>query len=351
MAPPRPTAPKVGRWPVTPHRVDGETMEPSVSDPMAKGTQPADTAAAGPADEPLEPWSRFQGFLVVASYQTSPQARAPSDSLATRTAPASSSRSMTVAVSSIVWVLYGSAPHVVLVPCTASRSLAPYGTPCRGPRHVPASSSSSARRAAARARSSVYEMTACSRSSYRRRRCRASSVSSTLVTVRARSRWASSEMEAKASSSLEEGRSIGGRGTSAPSADGGTSGSSAPPRRGSKVVAGARALGRSCARIASYCSRFSFRFSTNSSRSSAVRESPAIDSAAATCSVVMGASSSCSATCAYRAPGKRPLSPTAEQASKNWRRSIDMARPRQMTDCERDSPNQPLLSAGRPPIR
>ena len=30
-------------------------MEPSVSEPMAKPTQPAATALAGPADEPLEP--------------------------------------------------------------------------------------------------------------------------------------------------------------------------------------------------------------------------------------------------------------------------------------------------------
>ena len=55
MAPWRATAPKVGRCPVTPHRVEGETMEPSVSEPMANGTQPAETAAAGPAEEPLEP--------------------------------------------------------------------------------------------------------------------------------------------------------------------------------------------------------------------------------------------------------------------------------------------------------
>src|ERR1039458_8268785 len=64
MAPVRGTKPKVGRRPVSPHRVEGEEMEPSVSDPMAKGTQPADTALAEPADDPLEPWLGFHGLRV-----------------------------------------------------------------------------------------------------------------------------------------------------------------------------------------------------------------------------------------------------------------------------------------------
>ena len=49
MAPCRLTLPKLGRSPVTPVRVAGETMEPSVSVPIAKGTSPALTAAAEPA--------------------------------------------------------------------------------------------------------------------------------------------------------------------------------------------------------------------------------------------------------------------------------------------------------------
>src|SRR5579863_3007338 len=55
IAPVRGTKPKVGRRPVSPQRVEGEEMEPSVSEPMAKATQPAATALAGPAEEPLEP--------------------------------------------------------------------------------------------------------------------------------------------------------------------------------------------------------------------------------------------------------------------------------------------------------
>jgi hypothetical protein len=55
MAPVRATRPKLGRRPVAPQRVDGEEMEPRVSVPMAKPTQPAATALAEPAELPLEP--------------------------------------------------------------------------------------------------------------------------------------------------------------------------------------------------------------------------------------------------------------------------------------------------------
>ena len=55
MAPVRGTIPKVGRNPVVPQRVEGEEMEPSVSDPIANPTHPAAAAEAGPAEEPLEP--------------------------------------------------------------------------------------------------------------------------------------------------------------------------------------------------------------------------------------------------------------------------------------------------------
>src|SRR5690606_2721900 len=113
IAPWRLTRPYVGRSPVAPHRVDGETMEPCVSVPILKPTSPATVAAAEPADEPLEPCSRFHGFLVCPPNHWSPIASAPTVSLATRIAPASSSRRTTVASSSITWSLYGAAPHVV----------------------------------------------------------------------------------------------------------------------------------------------------------------------------------------------------------------------------------------------
>src|ERR1035438_5697561 len=54
MAPVRGTKPKVGRSPVSPHRVEGDEMDPSVSEPIAKATQPAATALAEPAEDPLD---------------------------------------------------------------------------------------------------------------------------------------------------------------------------------------------------------------------------------------------------------------------------------------------------------
>src|SRR6185312_4928167 len=102
MAPVRGTRPKVGRNPVTPQRVDGDEMEPSVSEPMENATQPAEVADAGPAEDPLDPCAVFQGLRVVPPYQTSPCASAPSVSFATSTAPARSRRCTTVASSSMV---------------------------------------------------------------------------------------------------------------------------------------------------------------------------------------------------------------------------------------------------------
>ena len=96
MAPERLTVPKDGRNPVTPLRVAGDTIDPQVSEPIAKPTKPADVAEPGPADEPLDPCSISQGFLVLPPNQTSPQAKAPNVNLATSTAPASSNFLTTV---------------------------------------------------------------------------------------------------------------------------------------------------------------------------------------------------------------------------------------------------------------
>src|SRR5664279_5444164 len=85
MAPVRGTKPNVGRKPVAPQRVEGELMDPSVSDPMAKATHPAATALADPADEPLEPCSGFQGLRVWPPNHLSPIANAPRVNFATNT--------------------------------------------------------------------------------------------------------------------------------------------------------------------------------------------------------------------------------------------------------------------------
>src|ERR1700683_3894050 len=113
MAPVRGTKPKVGRRPVTPERVDVEEMEPSVSEPMEKATQPALVAEAGPADDPLDPCFGFHGLRVRPPNHLSPLASAPSVSFAMRTAPGASSRFTTVASSSIICFSNPPAPHVV----------------------------------------------------------------------------------------------------------------------------------------------------------------------------------------------------------------------------------------------
>src|SRR6516162_4236803 len=92
IAPVRGTRPNVGRSPVAPQRVEGDEMEPRVSDPMANATQPATVAEAEPADDPLEPCAGFQGFRVMPPNHLSPSASAPKLSLAIKMAPAASSR-------------------------------------------------------------------------------------------------------------------------------------------------------------------------------------------------------------------------------------------------------------------
>src|SRR5688572_12464464 len=77
IAPARLTRPNVGRRPVTALRVQGDTMEPSVSEPIANGTSPAETTAHGPAEEPDDPVSMFHGHFVCPPNQLSPFASAP----------------------------------------------------------------------------------------------------------------------------------------------------------------------------------------------------------------------------------------------------------------------------------
>src|SRR5271155_4208746 len=97
--------PKVGRSPVTPQRPDGLRIDPLVSVPIANPTHPAAVADPGPADDPLDPSSRFQGFLVCPPNQRSPDASSPEASLASSTAPASRNITTTLASSSIIWSL------------------------------------------------------------------------------------------------------------------------------------------------------------------------------------------------------------------------------------------------------
>src|SRR5579863_8551864 len=113
MAPVRGTIPKLGRSPVSPQRVEGEEMDPSVSEPIANATQPAATALADPAEDPLDPSAGFHGFRVRPPNHLSPMASAPSVNFATSTAPAASSLCTTVASSLKCCCSNPPAPHVV----------------------------------------------------------------------------------------------------------------------------------------------------------------------------------------------------------------------------------------------
>src|SRR3984957_3219918 len=113
IAPVRGTIPKLGLSPEQPQRVEGEEIDPSVSEPSAKPTQPAATALAEPADDPLEPSAGFHGLRVRPPNHLSPMASAPSVNLATSTAPASSRRWTTVASSLNVCCSSPPAPQVV----------------------------------------------------------------------------------------------------------------------------------------------------------------------------------------------------------------------------------------------
>src|SRR2546423_14145625 len=88
MAPLLLTVPNVGRNPVAPHLVEGDTIDPNVSVPNVKGNNPATTDDADPADDPLDPCARSHGFLVSPPNHLLLYAKAPSDNFAQRTAPA-----------------------------------------------------------------------------------------------------------------------------------------------------------------------------------------------------------------------------------------------------------------------
>ena len=154
IPPERLTRPNVGRSALVPHAIAGLTIDPDVSVPMPKATQPAAVADAGPADDPLELCVRFHGFLVPPRNQLPPCANKPVDSFAISTAPASRNRTTTSASSSITRFSKSALPHVVGVPFTAKRSFTPHGSPCSGPRDFPAFNSASILAASARPRSS-----------------------------------------------------------------------------------------------------------------------------------------------------------------------------------------------------
>ena len=140
--------------PTTPHRAAGWRTEPPVSDPRARGTNPAATAAADPPEEPPGTLLRSCGLRVGPKAEFSvdePMANSSRLVLPTATAPAATCRATTVA-------LYGGRQpsrireaHVVGTPRVHRLSFRATGTPASGPgSSPPAGADSSTAEAAAR---------------------------------------------------------------------------------------------------------------------------------------------------------------------------------------------------------
>ena len=280
IVPWRETRPNVGRSALVEQATEGDTIEPSVSVPMANATPPAAVADAEPAEDPLEPRVVSQGLRVRSPNHTSPHASAPTESFATSTAPAASRRSITSAVSSMICASKGFAPQVVRYPLQAIRSLTPHGIPWSSPRSVPSAKSASACAALSSARSRVNVMTQCSSSSRRWSRSRYISVSSTEVTSVLRRSEASSAMDQNAASSRSAGRATSGRagiGMMRWSAR-----ATIPGIQGEKIIAGATPLDRVVERSSSNAAMRSRTSGIINSSSSGVKESPATRAASAT---------------------------------------------------------------------
>src|SRR5215213_11630423 len=100
MSPYRLTSPYVGFTPTTPHSAAGWRIDPPVSDPRARGANPAATAAALPPLEPPGTRVGSWGLRVGPNAEFSvdePMANSSMFVLPTMTAPAARSRVTTVA--------------------------------------------------------------------------------------------------------------------------------------------------------------------------------------------------------------------------------------------------------------
>src|ERR1017187_7895842 len=108
-----------------PHQAVGQMIDPLVSEPIANGASPAATIAPEPLEEPHVQQSVFQGFRAGPVSEASPlgQPRPPANSIIAafpiRMAPARSSFSTIVALSSKRRSANGGAPQGVGYPSTA----------------------------------------------------------------------------------------------------------------------------------------------------------------------------------------------------------------------------------------
>jgi hypothetical protein len=167
MIPARLTSPSVGLRPTMPFAEDGQTIEPSVSVPMARAQRFAATAPPEPELEPQGLRSSTYGFFACPPRALHPLLERGERMLAhslrlafpSRTAPASRSLRATVASRGGTDPERASEPAVVVVLSAVSTlSLRRIGIPCSGPRTWPRRRSASSASAMASA-SGVVSMT------------------------------------------------------------------------------------------------------------------------------------------------------------------------------------------------
>src|SRR5579872_6680935 len=146
MMPLRLTSPTVGLIPAIPFEEEGQTIEPSVSVPMAAAQRFAETAAPDPELDPQGFRLSAQGFFVRPPRPLHPLVEWLERILAhslrlvlpRMTAPAARSLAATILSFSGFEPISASDPAVVIMRSAVSRlSLMRIGMPCKGPRVLP----------------------------------------------------------------------------------------------------------------------------------------------------------------------------------------------------------------------
>ena len=149
-----------------PQAAAGMRIEPPVSVPMVASAMPAATLAADPPLDPPGDRDGSCGLRAGPNAESSfvvPNANSCRLVLPTNTAPAWRRCATVGASRSATWPSRTRDAAVVGTPRTSIRSLIEIGTPCSGPRSMPAASSRSASRAWRRASSAITVMNAFSR--------------------------------------------------------------------------------------------------------------------------------------------------------------------------------------------
>ncbi len=164
-APPTGIRPVDGLKPCRPHTDAGMRIDPPPSEAVARGTNPAATAAALPPDDPPAENSLFHGLVVPPNSVLCVSPFHPySGVLVLPTTMHPAARSRSTKIESLVAGASSACntePWVVTKPCASSRSFTPIGTPANGASTSPRARDASTASASTSARSSATETKAC----------------------------------------------------------------------------------------------------------------------------------------------------------------------------------------------